>query len=193
MVISAIEAAQAADPRPDARHRIEHCGLPSPEQITRMAASGIRPVNQPQHYYNWGEGVEDAIGTPGERFNPLGEFVRAGVPVTLSSDAPVAQPRPLEAIQVAVTRVTRRGHKLGPDDLRIDALTALRGHTIEAARSIGREDDLGSLEVGKYADFAVLSSDIEEVSPEDIGEIRVLQTWIDGTRRYVVATADMES
>ncbi|HEY8281730.1 MAG TPA: amidohydrolase [Leifsonia sp.] len=193
MVISAIEAAQAADPRPDARHRIEHCGLPTPEQITRMAAAGIRPVNQPQHYYNWGEGVEDAIGTPGERFNPLGEFVRAGVPVTLSSDAPVAQPRPLEAIQVAVTRVTRRGHRLGPDDLRIDALTALRGHTIEAARSLGREDDLGSLAVGKHADFAVLSSDIDEVAPEDIGEIRILQTWIDGTRRYVAATADVES
>src|SRR6185437_6419630 len=143
MVVSAIEAAQAADPRPDARHRIEHCGLPTPEQIDRMAAAGIRPVNQPQHYYNWGEGVEQAIGTPGERFNPLGEFVRAGVPVTISSDAPVAEPRPLEAIQASVTRITRRGHRLGPDELAIDVRTALRGHTIEAARSIGREADLG--------------------------------------------------
>ena len=78
-----------------------------------MAAAGIRPVNQPQHYYNWGEGVEAAIGTPGERFHPLGEFERAGVPMTISSDAPVAEPIPLEAIQAAVTRVTRRGHRLG--------------------------------------------------------------------------------
>ncbi|WP_158865811.1 amidohydrolase [Leifsonia sp. AG29] len=187
MVVSAIEEAQSAVPRPDARHRIEHCGLPTPEQIERMAVAGIRPVNQPQHYYNWGEGVEDAIGTPGERFNPLGEFVRAGVPVTLSSDAPVAQPRPLEAIQVAVTRVTRRGHKLGPDDLRIDVATALRGHTIEGARSIGREDDLGSLEVGKRADFAVLSADLDEVPAEEIGAIRVLETWIDGVRRHSLA------
>jgi predicted amidohydrolase YtcJ len=193
MVVSAIEAAQAADPRPDARHRIEHCGLPTPEQIDRMAAAGIRPVNQPQHYYNWGEGVEQAIGTPGERFNPLGEFVRAGVPVTISSDAPVAEPRPLEAIQASVTRVTRRGHKLGPDDLVIDVRTALRGHTIEAARSIGREDDLGTLEVGKRADFAVLAADVDEVDPETIGEIAVLQTWIDGTRRHVAATAETEN
>ena len=187
MVVSAIEAAQAADPRPDARHRIEHCGLPTPEQIARMAASGIRPVNQPQHYYNWGEGVEQAIGTPGERFNPLGEFVRAGVPVTISSDAPVAEPRPLEAIQASVTRVTRRGHKLGPDDLVIDTATALRGHTIEAARSIGREDDLGSLQVGKRADFAVLAADLDEVAPDEIGRITVLQTWVDGTVRHLAA------
>jgi len=187
MVVAAIEAAQAADPRPDARHRIEHCGLPTPEQIARMAASGIRPVNQPQHYYNWGEGVEQAIGTPGERFNPLGEFVRAGVPVTISSDAPVAEPRPLEAIQASVTRVTRRGHKLGPDDLVIDTATALRGHTIEAARSIGREDDLGSLQVGKRADFAVLAADLDEVAPDEIGRITVLQTWVDGTVRHLAA------
>ncbi|WP_285114158.1 amidohydrolase [Leifsonia sp. fls2-241-R2A-40a] len=193
MVVDAIEAAQGDDPRPDSRHRIEHCGLPTPEQIERMAAAGIRPVNQPQHYYNWGEGVEDAIGTPGERFNPLGEFVRAGVPVTLSSDAPVAQPRPLEAIQVAVTRVTRRGHQLGPDDLRIDRLTALRGHTIEAARTLGREDDLGSLEVGKRADFAVLSADPDEVEAAAIGEIAVRETWIDGDRRYAAAPALVEA
>lgn len=186
MVVSAIEAALAELPDADARHRIEHCGLPTPEQIERMAVSGIRPVNQTQHYYNWGEGVEEAIGTPGERFNPLGEFERAGVPFTISSDAPVAEPIPLEAIQTAVTRVTRRGHKLGPDDLRVSALAALRAHTIEGAISIGREDDLGSLEVGKYADFAVLSDDPLAVPGEDIAAITVRETWVDGERRHHV-------
>ena len=189
MVVSAIEAALAERPDADARHRIEHCGLPTPEQIERMAVSGIRPVNQTQHYFNWGEGVEEAIGTPGERFNPLGEFERAGVPFTISSDAPVAEPIPLEAIQTAVTRVTRRGHKLGPDDLRVSALAALRAHTIEGAISIGREDDLGSLEVGKYADFAVLSDDPLAVAGEDIAAITVRETWVDGERRHVAARA----
>lgn len=187
MVVSAIEAALAERPDSDARHRIEHCGLPTPEQIDRMAASGIRPVNQTQHYFNWGEGVEEAIGTPGERFNPLGEFERAGVPFTISSDAPVAEPIPLEAIQTAVARVTRRGHKLGPDDLRVSALSALRAHTIEGAVSIGREDDLGSLEVGKYADFVVLSDDPLAVDAEEISSIAVRETWVDGTRRHVGA------
>lgn len=189
MVISAIEAAQAEHPRADARHRIEHCGLPTPEQIRRMAAAGIYPVNQPQHYYNWGEGVTAAIGTPGERFNPLGEFVDAGVPVTISSDAPVADPLPLEAVQAAVTRVTRRGHKLGADGLRISREEALRAHTITAARAIGREDELGSLAPGKRADLAVLSADPLRVPEEEIAAIEVLETWVDGVRRHSVAGA----
>jgi len=184
MVVSAIEAALAERPDDDARHRIEHCGLPTPEQIRRMAASGIRPVNQTQHYFNWGEGVEQAIGTPGERFNPLGEFAAAGVPFTISSDAPVAEPIPLEAIQTAVTRVTRRGHRLGPDDLRVSADAALRAHTYEGAVSLGREDDLGSLEAGKYADFAVLSGDPLAVDAATISQLAVLETWVGGERRY---------
>jgi len=184
MVIDAIESAQAENPTIDPRHRIEHCGLPTPDQIQRMARAGIRPVNQPQHHFNWGEGVEQALGTPGERFNPLGELAAAGVPITISSDAPVADPRPLEAIQAATTRITRRGTQLGPESLAISRVQALRAHTINAAYSLGREDDLGSLEVGKRADFAVLSADILETEIEKIAEIVVTQTWVDGRCQY---------
>ncbi len=184
MVVDAIEQALADRPDSDARHRIEHCGLPTPEDITRMAELGIRPVNQTQHYYNWGEGVEQAIGTPGERFNPLGEFRDAGVPITISSDAPVAEPRPLEAIQAAVTRVTRRGHKLGEDSLRISAAEALRGHTLEGAKTLGREAEFGSLEVGKRADFVVLAQNPLDVDGADIAAIPVRETWVDGAVQF---------
>lgn len=186
MVISALEQALGESPDPDARHRIEHCGLPTQDQIARMARAGIRPVNQPQHYYNWGEGVTDAIGTPGERFNPLGEFVAAGVPVTISSDAPVAEPRPLEAIQVSVSRATRLGHVLGDESLKISVETAIAAHTMNAATTLGREDDLGSLTTGKRADFVVLSEDPFRTDPDDISRIRVRQTWVDGVRRFLL-------
>ncbi|MFE6996851.1 amidohydrolase [Microbacterium sp. NPDC057659] len=184
MVVDAVQAALDERPDADARHRIEHCGLPDPAEIRRMAELGIRPVNQTQHYYNWGEGVEQAIGTPGERFNPLGEFLEAGVPVTISSDAPVAEPRPLEAIQAAVTRVTRRGHKLGPDSLRISAEEALRGHTLEGAASLGRDDELGSLTPGKRADFVVLGGDPLGTEGAEIAGILVLETWVDGVVKH---------
>lgn len=180
MVVDAIEEALVEHPNADARHRIEHCGLPRPVDIARMATLGIRPVNQTQHYFNWGESVEQAVGTPGERFNPLGEFEDHGVPITISSDAPVAEPLPLEAIQAAVTRVTRRGAKLGPDSLRISVEAALRAHTIEGAISLGRENELGSLQVGKRADFVVLDADPVTIEPQHIGAIPVLETWIDG-------------
>ncbi|HET7414592.1 MAG TPA: amidohydrolase, partial [Arthrobacter sp.] len=180
MVLDALDAAQQDRPDADARHRIEHCGLPTGEQISRMKQLGVYPVNQTQHYYNWGEGVKDAIGTPGERFNPLGEFVDAGVPITLSSDAPVADPKPLEAIGAAVTRITRNGHRLGPDSLRISAGEALAGHTINGARVLGRETELGSIAVGKRADFAILDADPLAVEPSAISSIKVLQTWVDG-------------
>ena len=63
-------------------------------------------------------------------------------------------------------------------------LAALRAHTIEGAISIGREDDLGSLEVGKYADFAVLGADPLTVDAEQIAAIPVRETWVDGERRH---------
>lgn len=184
MVVDAVRAAQEVSPRDDARHRIEHCGLPSPEQIGQMAELGIRPVNQTQHYYNWGEGVTDAIGTPGERFNPLGEFADAGVPISISSDAPVAKPLPLEAIMVAVTRRTRRGVVLGGNQLAISVEQALAAHTINAAVSLGREDDLGSLAPGKRADFVVLAEDPLAVEAEHIADIEVTATFIGGKKEY---------
>ena len=184
LVIDAVKEATVVSPRADHRHRIEHCGLPTPEQITEMAGLGILPVNQPQHYFNWGPGVLDAIGSPGERFNPLGEFVVAAVPVTMSSDAPVADPRPLEAIQTAVTRKTRSGVQLGSDGLKIDAAAALRAHTINGARTMGREKDLGSLEPQKLADFVILAEDPLAAPSERISSIDVMETWVDGTRVY---------
>lgn len=184
IVLNAVEAAQADRPDTDARHRIEHCGLPTPEQIKRMHHLGVYPVNQPQHYYNWGEGVAEAIGSAGERFNPLGEFVDAGVPVTLSSDAPVAEPKPLEAIQAAVTRLTRRGRRLGQDGLRIATADAVAAHTINGARVLGREAELGTITPGKRANFAVLSADPLAVAPESIAAIEVTQTWVDGEQQH---------
>lgn len=180
MVIDAVRAAQQDSPREDARHRIEHCGLPTATQIEQIAELGIIPVNQTQHYYNWGDGLLETIGEEGARFNPLGEFVRAGVPYALSSDAPVAPPHPLAAIGTAVTRATRSGAVHGGPGLAVSAEDALAAHTIRAARALGREDDTGSLEPGKRADFTVLEADPLQVAPEAISGIGVRQTWVGG-------------
>lgn len=184
MVLDGLEAALEAHPSDDSRHRIEHCGLPTAEQIERIERLGVIPVNQPQHHFNWGEGVTAAIGTPGERFNPLGEFRDAGIPLVISSDAPVADPRPMEAVQAAASRTTRRGVELGPASLAIPVEAALRAHTIDAARALGRETEVGSLEVGKLADFAVLERDPLGAPVEELGQVQVLATYVGGVARF---------
>jgi predicted amidohydrolase YtcJ len=76
---------------------------------------------------------------------------------------------------------------LGPEELRVSARAALRAHTIEGAVSLGREDDLGSLEAGKYADFAVLGGDPLAVEASAISQIPVLETWVGGERRFAAS------
>jgi predicted amidohydrolase YtcJ len=180
MVIKAIEAAQRERPRSDMRHSIEHCGLPTDDEIARMRKAGIVPNTQPQHHRAFGDGVVRTVGEVAQRLNPIGLYVRAGIPVVLSSDAPVAFPRPLEAVQAAVDRRTVSGTVLGGPDLRIDVMTALRGYTVGGAFAAHRDDLVGSLEPGKLADLAILAADPTAVPVEEIGSIALEETWLGG-------------
>ncbi len=181
MVLDAVDAAQRAVPRPDARHRIDHCGLPTRDQVARIAQLGMVPVTQPSHHRDFGDGVVRAVGAElGERYDPLGEYAAAGIPIALSSDAPVSLPQPLAAIQAAVDRRTVGGVVLGGPELRLDVRAALWGHTLGAAYSIHRDHAVGSLETGKLADLAVLSADPTTVPVDQIGGITVLETWLGG-------------
>jgi len=185
LVLDAVAQAQQRHPRTDVRHRIEHCGLPTTAQINQMAALNVYPVSQSQHHYNWGEGVLSAVGEEvGQRFNPLGEFAAAGVPVTLSSDAPVADPNPLEAVMAAATRVTARGKALGPESLRISVEQALHAHTINAAHALHREHQVGSLRPGKLADLVLLDDDPTQLATENLTSISVLETYLSGAPRH---------
>jgi predicted amidohydrolase YtcJ len=182
MVIDAIEAAQHERPRQDMRHSIEHCGLPTDDEIERIRRSGIIPVSQPQHHRSYGDSVARTVGQDiAQRLNPIGLYARAGIPVVLSSDAPVALPHPLESVQAAVERRTVGGAVLGGPELRVDVLTALRGYTIGAAYAAHREDIIGTLEAGKLADFVLLNADPLAAPVQELGAIRVKQTWIGGS------------
>jgi len=184
MVLDAISSAQRSAPRGDVRHRIEHCGLPTDEQIERMAQLRVVPVVQPGHHEAYGDGVIRSVGRElGERYNPIGAFVRAGVRVALSSDAPVSRPQPLRAVRAAVDRRTVSGTVLGGPELRVDVLTALRAHTLDAAYAVHREGRVGSLEAGKLADLVVLSADPVAVDLSALDAIGVDQTWVGGIRQ----------
>jgi predicted amidohydrolase YtcJ len=181
LVLDAIENALRRHPRSDARHRIEHCALPTDEQIDRMARLGVVPIAQSQHMRSYGDGAVSAAGQRiGERYHPLGHFARAGVRFALSSDAPVAPPAPLMAVQAAVERQTVLGTTLGGEDLSVGVIEALRASTIDAAYAGHVETLVGSIEPGKLADFAILDRDPAEAATSSIGSIAVRETWLAG-------------
>ena len=182
MVLEALAASGSVEAVRRGRHRIEHCGLPLDDQIDRMGELDVIPVPQPQHHLRFGDGTVEAVGELGTRYNPYGLFAKAGVRIVLSSDAPVAPPNPLEAVAAAHMRRTASGRVLGDASLRIGVREALAGYTIGAAYAIGRESAVGSLEVGKLADLAIVEENPTEVDPERLATLRVSETWVGGRR-----------
>jgi predicted amidohydrolase YtcJ len=178
-VLDAYEGAMEAHPRPDPRHRIEHCGYPTPDQLQRMARLGVIAVNQPSLLVDSGDEFRARLGERAEWLQPMRAEQEAGVRFALSSDSDVCSYRPLDTIAAAVMRTSLGGAVLGPDQ-RITVEEAVRAHTIEAAHALFAEDRLGSIEPGKYADLTVVDGGLFGVSPEGIGDLGIWMTVIGG-------------
>jgi len=179
MTLDAIEGALRASPRDDHRHRLEHAGYPTGDQLRRIASLGVTTVDQPLYLHDSGDEFIARLGGRAHRLQPLRDELELGIPVVLSSDSFVASYRPLETIQAAVLRRTREGEPIGADQ----ALTveeAVHSYTVEAARSLGLEDRIGSLEPGKLADLVVLDGDLFTTPPERIAELPVWLTVVGG-------------
>ena len=175
----AIEAALRAAPRVDTRHRIEHCGYPTRPQVRRMASLGVIPVNQPNFLVDSGDDFLHHLGDRAHRLQPLREELDAGIRPVLSSDAFVSSLRPLDTISAAMTRRTRTGAPIGAEQ-RLTLDEALRAHTIDAATSIGLEDRIGSLQVGKLADVTIVDGHLEATDPQRIGALGIWMTLLNG-------------
>ncbi|MGI6731636.1 MAG: amidohydrolase [Anaerovoracaceae bacterium] len=186
-IIQAIEQAQAEDPWPEAVHRIDHCGLPTEDQVRRMGEVGIYAVPQNEMNYLYGDGVANAIDMEvAQNYSPLAWFKKYNVPFAISSDAPVTTPNPMEAIHAAVTRKTILGNVLGAHQA-ISVEDALKSYTIVAAKSVRRSHIAGSIEPNKLADFAILDKSplsLKEDELDELRNIKVVETWLDGKKIY---------
>jgi predicted amidohydrolase YtcJ len=135
------------------------------------------------HY--WGDVIVDGLFGPerGSRWMPAGSAVATGMRISLHNDPPVTPEESLRNISVAVTRKAPSGRVLGPEE-RLTVEQAIRAQTIDAAWQLFSDDIIGSLEVGKYADLVVLSTDPRSVPPEEIADLEVRATFLAGRQVY---------
>ena len=168
-------------PRVDHRHRLEHVQMATDEAFLRMRAMGVAANLFANHVYYWGETHRrDTMGPARARkLDAAATALRLGVPFSMHSDAPVTPVDPLFTMWCAVNRLTSAGTVLGPSE-RITSLQALRAMTIDSAWMLHLDREMGSIESGKRADFAVLDDDPMTVDPMAIRDIRVAATVLGG-------------
>ncbi|MEP4052350.1 MAG: amidohydrolase family protein [Litorimonas sp.] len=158
---------------------IEHAGLITPEQMTQASDLGIG-ISAASHYVNFmGEDYKPVIAEKAEYITPLSSAFKAGLSVTVHSDAPLAPPMPLLAAGRHMTRATREGGVSTPSE-RLTAEQALRAVTIEAAWSLGLENEIGSIEVGKRANFTILGANPMDLPGESWGAIPIQGVMLNG-------------
>ena len=167
----------------DQRFVFEHAGLFSPDQVAQAGALDA-VISAASHYvFYLGEAYQAPLGEErGAWILPLGSLSEAGVPVTLHSDAPLAPPLPLRAAGIHMTRATREGGVLTPDE-QLSAPEALESITIDAAYALGLEAEIGSIAIGKRADFTILDANPLETPGEAWSDIGIWGVVLDGEPR----------
>jgi len=171
-------------PRPDHRHRIEHCSVCRPEMAKRLASLNAVVVTQPAFiYYNGDRYLQTVPESQLKHLYPFATLLQAGVKVAAGSDCPVVPPNPLIGIYAAISRRTETGEAVLPQES-VSQLEALRMYTLNAAYSSFEEAVKGSITPGKFADLVVLSDDPGKVPIEEVKDLQVEMTIIDGEVVY---------
>ena len=187
LCLDAYERAFKENPQEDHRFRIEHAQIVRPEDVERFVSLGVIPAMQPTHCTSDMYFVEERVGAErAEGAYAWRWFIDKGLLIPCGSDFPVESTNPLLGIYAAVTRQDPTGWPEGGwhPIQRMTIQEAIKGFTIWAAYGAFQEDILGSIEVGKYADFTILDKDILESDPKEILTTNPVYTIVAGKIRY---------
>jgi predicted amidohydrolase YtcJ len=177
---NAIEFALCNHPRPDHRHRIEHCSVCPPHLQKKIAELAITVVTQPSFIFHSGDRYLQTVSPDQLKYlYPIGSLFRNRIRVGFSSDFPITDPNPLAGICAAVTRMTENDARVLPQE-GIPVSDALRMYTLGAAAAGFEETIKGSITPGKHADLVLLSENPCEVDAGSIKNIRIVLTMLGG-------------
>jgi predicted amidohydrolase YtcJ len=175
--LDCMESALLENPAPDHRYTLQHCQLADAAQFRRMKALGLCVNLFANHHHYWGDQHHDTTVGPerAQRMNACRSAIDAGVPFGIHSDAPITPLAPLFTAWCAVHRLTASGRVLGQAQ-RITVAQALHAITLGAAITLKLDEEIGSIECGKRADFCVLEDDPLEIDAAHLKDVRVWGT-----------------
>jgi len=183
-MVEGYEKAFQTNPRPDLRHRIEHCTIVDEDLVNRMARMNICPSVNVSSIQKLGAKFVDFYGEERNKYIcAIRSMLDAGVRCSLHSDTP-SYPAGIALLDSAVNRYDRTVGVQCDRTQAVSVLEAVRCATINGAYSSFEEDIKGSVEVGKLADLIVLSDDILSIPPMEIYNLDVEMTMIDGVIEY---------
>jgi predicted amidohydrolase YtcJ len=184
IVLDAIEKALAARPDPDHRMSIEHCSLPTETAIERIKKLGVLPSSSVGFLYELGPAHLLGLGAERiKRYFPHKTYLEKDIISVGNSDWFVSSGEIAQQIYGVVTRKSYTGEVVGLEQA-IPVKQALRLYTINGAYASFEEDSKGSIEVGKFADMAVLDRDILSIPAEEIKDIKIDMTIVGGEIIY---------
>lgn len=182
MTLNALQLLQNSKPRFDHRFALQHFGLPTTAMVMKMKTLGAVASVNPAYFYTRAAIQGKDVGV--DRISSatrLGYLNKEGIVVSLHSDNPVAPPMPLTMVWSVVNRLNiETGSKKWAPAETVSVADAMKMITINAAYTVGIEDKVGTIEAGKYADFAVLGDDPQTVPSTKIKDIPVVATVLGG-------------
>ncbi len=166
------------------RCRIEHCALPSANDLEIMQRHGIIAGSSVGFLHRMGDRYAEVLGDERmARVYPQRTFIDHGITAPPNSDCPVTEANPWHAISAAVTRTSATGQVLDTAQ-NITLAEAIHGFTHEAAAASFEEDSLGCFQPGAWADFVVLGADPRTVPEAELAGMQTRQTYVQGQLAY---------
>ncbi len=184
LVLDAYEEAQTANPRPDARHRIEHCSIVDDRILGRIRDLGAIPIPGTSFLRHFRDAYVANLGEwrIGQAYG-MRSFARFGITAAASSDAPVVPVNVLAGVQTMVTRRDILGRPCNPEEA-ISLEDAVRAYTVNGAYASFEEGMKGMLRPGMLGDVTVFETDLFAVDPDELVTVRVDCTIVGGKVVY---------